>query len=245
MIFYFTGTGNSLAAAKALAKEGEQLVDIAAARRTKSFTYQVKKGEPVGFVYPEYCGSVGEPMLDFISHLELSGQRYVYAVVTCGGSSSTSAGLLRRALRRRGIRLHRAFRVRMPDNCIVFLPTPSEEKAKKLLAEADRKLAEIRSEIPKCKIRFAGPGLIASLMQPVYRAARTTKPYHADNTCISCGRCAKVCPEQAIEMRGGKPQWVRDKCAMCTACINRCPVQAIQYGRVTRSRTRYVHPDLR
>ena len=33
MIFYFTGTGNSLMAAKAVANDGEQFVNMAQARR--------------------------------------------------------------------------------------------------------------------------------------------------------------------------------------------------------------------
>ncbi|MGI5933052.1 MAG: 4Fe-4S dicluster domain-containing protein, partial [Eubacterium sp.] len=33
-------------------------------------------------------------------------------------------------------------------------------------------------------------------------------------------------------------------CTKCSACINRCPVQAIQYGKRTKKRPRYVHPDM-
>ena len=37
MIFYFTGTGNSLFAAQKLAEEGEEIISIVEALRSKTF----------------------------------------------------------------------------------------------------------------------------------------------------------------------------------------------------------------
>ena len=45
MIFYFTGTGNSLFAARRLADEGEQIVSIVDALRSGTFHYVLKEGE--------------------------------------------------------------------------------------------------------------------------------------------------------------------------------------------------------
>ena len=54
MIFYFTGTGNSLYAARKLADEGEQIVSIVDALRSKAFHYTLSEGEKLGFVFPVY-----------------------------------------------------------------------------------------------------------------------------------------------------------------------------------------------
>ena len=54
MIFYFTGTGNSLYAARKLADEGEQIVSIVEALRSKAFHYTLSEGEKLGFVFPVY-----------------------------------------------------------------------------------------------------------------------------------------------------------------------------------------------
>ena len=54
MIFYFTGTGNSLYAARKLADEGEQIVSIVEALRSKAFHYTLSEGEKRGFVFPVY-----------------------------------------------------------------------------------------------------------------------------------------------------------------------------------------------
>ena len=73
MIFYFTGTGNSLAAAKALAENGEPVISIAEANKAGEHAYTFKKGERLGIVFPEYCSTVGKPVLDFVRKLEVTG----------------------------------------------------------------------------------------------------------------------------------------------------------------------------
>ena len=73
----------------------------------------------------------------------------------------------------------------------------------------------------------------------------STKPFHADDSCIHCGKCASVCPAGAITMVEGRPVWTKNKCLKCCGCINRCPVSAIQYGKRTASRGRYVNPVLK
>ena len=54
MIFYFTGTGNSLYAARKLADEGEQIVSIVEALRSKAFHYTLSERDKLGFVFPVY-----------------------------------------------------------------------------------------------------------------------------------------------------------------------------------------------
>ena len=69
MIFYFTGTGNSLMAAKAVAEENEQLIDIAKARKGGKYSFGIKDGERIGFVFPVYCYTLNDVVLDFVRRL--------------------------------------------------------------------------------------------------------------------------------------------------------------------------------
>lgn len=47
--------------------------------------------------------------------------------------------------------------------------------------------------------------------------------------CISCGLCAELCPNQAVEMLGSKPVIVRPAdCTYCDVCERYCPVEAIE-----------------
>ena len=63
MIFYFTGTGNSLFAARTLAHDGEDVISMIDAVRGKAFRYTLKENEPLGFVFPVYFYTVSDPVL--------------------------------------------------------------------------------------------------------------------------------------------------------------------------------------
>jgi pyruvate formate lyase activating enzyme len=54
--------------------------------------------------------------------------------------------------------------------------------------------------------------------------------YHVDK-CERCGRCAEVCPENAITPPGpdgSSPLRNRDKCLQCMKCVLKCPAGALE-----------------
>jgi Pyruvate/2-oxoacid:ferredoxin oxidoreductase delta subunit len=53
------------------------------------------------------------------------------------------------------------------------------------------------------------------------------KLYVADDACVGCGKCVRVCPAGAIGLVGKTPRW-NLKCEGCQRCINSCPHRAIQ-----------------
>ncbi len=63
---------------------------------------------------------------------------------------------------------------------------------------------------------------------------RTHKPISDRDICISCGLCAKICPEACIEMEKLKnyeklkPVTDYDYCKGCGLCVKECPVKAIR-----------------
>ncbi|MCC8151723.1 MAG: 4Fe-4S binding protein [Lachnospiraceae bacterium] len=44
--------------------------------------------------------------------------------------------------------------------------------------------------------------------------------------CSSCGKCAKVCPQRAIE-KGKSSVIHQEHCLHCGNCFENCPVKAI------------------
>ena len=47
--------------------------------------------------------------------------------------------------------------------------------------------------------------------------------------CTGCGRCAELCPSDAVELLGDKAVIVRPAaCTFCEVCESYCPEEAIQ-----------------
>lgn len=73
MIFYFSGTGNSEHAARALLQENEQLISIANAANSETFTFSPAEGENVGFVFPVYFYGLPDTVRRFVKKTKYSG----------------------------------------------------------------------------------------------------------------------------------------------------------------------------
>lgn len=245
MLFYFTGTGNSLFAAKRLQSEGEQLINIADALKKKEYTYNVAKGENIGLVFPVYFYTVPFIVAEFIANLKLQGAEYVYAVITCGGGISQSGAVLKKLLEKQGLRLDYVTSLLMPDNSMLFYQIPPVSASEKRLFDAEKRLAEIKKSIQNREtVKIGNVTILSNLVGVGYKMCNKTAKFYADENCISCGLCERICPQEAITLNGGKPQWTKTICSKCSACINRCPKSAIQYGKATKRRNRYVNPEI-
>ena len=241
MIFYFTGTGNSLMAAKSVAHSGEALVNMAEARKKGNYKFTLTENKRVGFVFPVYCYTVPAVVMEFVRKLELSGCGYCFAVITCGGGIGSAGNHLAKELSARGITLNYISPIVMPDNAVFYYNLDSQDKMDMLLSEAEKRLADICSELDKETVQNIKPKS-SKLYQAMYHAMNKTKGFYVTEACVGCGMCAEICPDGIIKMHEGNPVWTEKSCTHCAACINRCPVSAIQYGKATEKRRRYVNP---
>ena len=91
IIYYFTGTGNSLAAAKKIAAAtGDcELVPIASLAKTSGDI--VPQAERVGIVCPVYFSGVPLMVASFTGRLDPAAVKYLFAVVTHGGGGESAA----------------------------------------------------------------------------------------------------------------------------------------------------------
>ena len=252
MIYYFSGTGNSYAAAKKLAAGlGEDLMDIAVAVQEGNYEHTLTEGERLGFVFPVYAWAPPKAVTEFVKNLELyySGDPYIFAVCTCGSSAGRTMDLFEKALEENGLVPDSGFSLVMPDNCIALFEVDSDEEVAEKFETAEKTLNHIIraiklgwSDFFRVK-RGRFSGVLTKVVNPLFAmGAMKTKPFYVTDDCISCGLCEKICTSGCIELTAGRPVWTADTCNMCLACINRCPAKAIQYGKKTAKRGRYVHP---
>ena len=245
MIFYFTGTGNSYAAALQLQlRLGGELLNVTDCMQRERFHFALKADEPVGIICPVYyCGlpSIVEDFLDRISFDPAPS--YLFGVLTCGVQSIGAKGRLAQKIRDRGYEMSGVWKVRMPANYAILYEPTHEEAAEQILETAGGQLEKIITKIKNHEVAKADQGVIGKIVfhivHPMYDRARKTKPFYTNEQCVSCGVCAGRCPVNAIEMIDGTPTWVKEKCVFCMSCV-RC--NAIQYGSKLQDRFRYRHP---
>jgi len=250
IIYYFTGTGNSLKIAKDIAARipGAEVRHIAAAMTEGNRIPVVS--EKVGIVFPVYVEGLPIIVERFVRSLELKPDTYVFAVANYGESAGGSLVQLEQILQEKGCRLSAAFGIKMPDNTQILFPPSSESEQRR-----DFKLeAEAAGTIAQTVLQGTEAG--AGLLQPARRMPKSvwTRPafdpgkmaenFSTDEKCNACGICTDVCPVSNVEMKGARPLW-RNRCEQCLACMQWCPQQAIQFSKKTSTWGRYHHPDVR
>ncbi len=250
MVYYFSGTGNSLRAARTLAALLHMPAPVAMTECREAECAAAATDTDKIFVFPVYAWSAPPVVTDFIARLPAPADtraREVRAVFTCGDDTGLTDRRLSRALARRGYRLTAAYAVRM-RNTYVSLPgfdTDDAETARekeKAFAPRMAHIAEaLAAHAPYAKAETLHGPLAwtkSYALQPLFaRFLMNDRRFRAAaSRCTRCGRCAKVCPLHNIRPdTAGFPQW-HGHCVHCLACYHACPRHAIEYGRFTRGK---------
>ena len=220
-IYYFSGTGNSMRAARVIAG---RLGDVEiVSMRVDPNEYSAKDSDMIGFIYPVYHWTMPAPAVSFVENLEINPEAYVFAIAMPSFICGMACEKLAEILSRKGIRLNYGNIVYSVANyVIVYPPFPS---ARLRVPKTEKKLAKIADDIfnKKEKDYPRASGFIKR------RSKRVMMPYlelqkYADNpftiseNCISCGLCSRVCPCHNIVLQSGKPTF-QHHCACKFYCL--------------------------
>lgn len=254
MIFYFSGTGNSLYVAKKIAQyNNERLVSIAEEMKGNAgkLEYCLNDDEIIGFVFPIYAWAPPRIVIDFIGKISFHNYKdnYIFSAATCGDEAGNTMNMLERTLKAKGLKLDSGFSIRMPNSYIItFDVDPKKLEKEKLLSAEDRigtvnKIIEERKRDIFQVEKGNFPTFLTSVINPLFNTfGMGTKKFYATDACTGCGLCEKVCSVGNIKL-AKKPLWGFE-CTKCLACIHSCPVKAIQYGRGTIKKGRYKNPNI-
>ena len=241
IIFYFTGTGNSLKVAKDIAETlgNCELVSMGS-------TYKLNgEYKHIGFVYPVHFSSLLKAVERFIENLDINENKRAYFFGVCTGGM-TIGGLTDIAniiASKGGILSYGAF-VKSFANYICAYPM--SEKVEEKTASQFERTKNISNDIKNRtinKIPKSNGFAAFSTRKSKQNVATEDMNYNVNDSCVGCETCYKICPVKNIKMENKKPSFLHD-CEQCTACIQWCPKQAINYKDKTQDRKRYHHPNI-
>lgn len=250
MIFCFSGTGNSLFAAKIIAEKNEdKLVSInRVMRKRKTDPYEAEYSfnseKPLVFVCPTYCWRVPRIVEEFILDTRFEGDRRAYFFLTCGDGTGPAYQLAQELCHKAELEFMGLGSVKMPENYITLFSAPSYDDARAMIRAATPSIEYAAGQInlnKHMKDVNGRPGdkLLNKYINPAfYKIFVNDKKFYATKACNGCEICEKLCPTANITMEKGKPRWHGD-CIQCQSCIAICPKNAIEYGRRALGKRRY------
>ena len=264
VIYYFSGTGNSLVVARDIAeKTNGTLISIPSLLKEEAIKTEA---DVIGLVFPVFYATndCGIPLIvaRFVSKLENLGSKYIFAVCTCGYMPGTTIENLRKAIEARGGKLAAGFILRMSSKKL------GERKQQKMRVNRKKKLEAICKYVnARREGEFETRGLLRKILlaplraleKPIFmyrykklsNASRKSfselipladASFQANENCTGCGTCVRVCPVNNIEIVDGKPVWLHH-CENCYACYAWCPKNAV-CGDIVSYNDWYRHPEV-
>ncbi len=247
MIFYFTGTGNSLWAASMLSAElKEDIKNIIDIQDEMFITDNI-----IGIVCPTYMGDLPWIVKQQLLKIKIKPNTYTFAVLTSNmGKSGKSDDSADKIFCTAGSKLCSFFDISMPGNCLISSRKENEQRLSAAPSIMQNIAADIRSRIVNYKskgIKADNTFIKNSFFYKNNSILKLSplKNFKVNKDCNGCGICKKICPTNNIEIKE-KRAVHGNKCAACYACMHWCPKNATRVKvPILYSRFQYHHPDVK
>lgn len=250
IIYYFTGTGNALKAARWIIEEATRIGIPAELHSIDRGYYpdpdSIDSATLVGFVYPTHGFNTAPSMLNFLMKFPRGKGTHAFVLNTRAGSkifnvlgpgiSGLAQILPMIILSLKGYSIRGGLPLDMPSNWISLHPGYSDRWISFIIRRCEEITRDFAVAIMAGRRRYARVLVTLPLdcaLAPIaviyYLIGRfmLAKTFIYSSNCNNCMICVNNCPVGAIEIRHGKPYW-KFTCESCMRCIDNCPQQAIQ-----------------
>lgn len=249
IIYYFSGTGNALTAARWIAQNAASrginasLISIDRFKKPSFSSNQEKT--LIGFLYPTHGFSLPWIMLKFMLRFPIVNKKDAFILNTRAGMkagkwftpglSGMAQLLALSVLLIKGFRIKGLLPLDMPSNWISIHPGLNENTVD-LIVERCRGIIDNFSEkILAGKRVYKGlwtlPIDIAIIPVAIgysfFGRFILAKSFISSGGCGNCRLCREECPTGALKIIDGRPYW-SFKCESCMRCMNICPRKSIQ-----------------
>jgi len=237
-IFYFTGTGNSLAVAKRIGGDDARLISIP---QVIDSTEQHYRDDAIGLVFPVYSFRAPMMVRNFLNRVKLEAN-YIFAICTYGTMSGSCTNYLQKQAIGLGFKFDYTNNLKMADNYLPLFETGKqiEKLSKKNIEQNLIRIIEDIKNYKKYHVRAAIFGrIVGKLVNMDF--SKSPHKYIADEKCNKCGICAKVCLSKNITIDNDIK--FGESCEGCYACLHLCPQNALHH-KSEKSNKRWIHPDI-
>ncbi len=251
VIYYYSGTGNSLSLARQVAEKlgDTDVISIYGLRDNAKVPEEYAR---VGICTPTCFIEPPRIVTEICERLEILRSQKVFIIATCGAADGFVRFDLKNILEPKTDLPVQTFMVPMPPNHIVgFDPFPDDKQNEMLsaAAEAAVKIAEdIANDAPPEEIVVPDREQLNQRSETFNTGLgvdreSTEGGFYTSDACVRCGTCAALCKNGNITITEEGVEWGHD-CQQCMACIQWCPHEAIRHPNVPEERKHYRNPDV-
>jgi ferredoxin/flavodoxin len=231
-LYYFSGTGNTLLAAREMQKTfAEKGLQCTLHRIEASDPQKMDLSHAIGLAFPIAAFTTYPLVLDFINRMPEARGVKVFALSTMAGFSLCAMGPVKKILKQKGYLPIGAKQVIMPSN--LWYKNYSEAKIRKAINKGQRTARNFALDLVSGKSSWIRFPLIPDILFPIFISKKlwqSTPGYVKVNAekCTKCAQCVEMCPVGAIQIN--EELAISNACQWCMRCISYCPEKALYYG---------------
>ena len=238
-LYWFSGTGNTLLVARAMAEEfASHGWDARLWPMTEVDPTSIMPRGWVGLAFPVAVQTTYPLVWEFCDRLAPAKGTPIFMVDTLAGYSGAIVGPLRELVRSRGYRPVGAREIRMP--CNLYPIATSEERNRRLRERALTQARRYARDLMTGEAHWGHIPWLPDLFRALTGAGRAWRWVAWTDTllavdaavCTRCGLCARLCPVGNITL-DPLPRYL-GQCQQCMRCLSYCPTGALRLGCLPR-----------